>query len=65
MGTGVPLVADGGVRYSGDIAKALAAGAHAVMMGGMFSGTEEAPGEVFLFQAARSRATVAWVRWAR
>lgn len=49
-GTGVPLIADGGVRYSGDLAKALAAGAHAVMMGGMFSGTEEAPGEVFLYQ---------------
>ena len=49
-GTGIPLVADGGVRYSGDVAKALAAGASSVMMGGMFAGTEEAPGEVFLYQ---------------
>jgi IMP dehydrogenase len=49
-GTGIPLIADGGIRYSGDVAKALAAGAYAIMLGGMFAGTEEAPGEVELFQ---------------
>ena len=49
-GSGVPLVADGGVRYSGDICKAIAAGADAVMLGGLFAGTDEAPGEVELFQ---------------
>ena len=49
-GTGVTLIADGGIRYSGDVAKAIAAGASACMMGGMFAGTEESPGEVVLFQ---------------
>jgi len=49
-GTGVPLIADGGIRFSGDLAKAIVAGANAIMIGSMFAGTEESPGEVELFQ---------------
>ena len=49
-GTGIPVIGDGGLRYSGDIAKVIAAGAHSVMLGGLFAGTEESPGEVELFQ---------------
>jgi IMP dehydrogenase len=49
-GTGVPLIADGGIRYSGDMAKAIAAGGYCIMVGGMLAGTEEAPGDVILYQ---------------
>ena len=49
-GTDVPIIADGGVRYSGDITKAIAAGAHSIMIGSLFAGTEESPGETILFQ---------------
>jgi IMP dehydrogenase len=55
-GSGVPVISDGGVRFSGDVSKALAAGADAVMMGSMLAGTEESPGDVFLFQGRQYKA---------
>ncbi len=56
VNTGVPLVADGGIRFSGDVAKALVAGGHSIMLGSMFAGTEEAPGEVELYQGRTYKA---------
>jgi inosine-5'-monophosphate dehydrogenase (EC 1.1.1.205) len=57
---GIPIIADGGIRYSGDIVKALAVGASAVMLGGLLAGTEEAPGEVIYYQGRAYKATGAW-----
>lgn len=52
-GSGIPVIADGGIRYSGDIVKAIAAGAHAIMAGGLFAGVEESPGETILYQGRK------------
>ena len=68
-GTGVPLIADGGIRYSGDIVKALAAGGHSVMLGGMLAGVEESPGDTVIFNGRKYKTyrgsiklTVEWAR---
>lgn len=55
-GSGVPVIADGGIRYSGDIVKAIAAGAHSIMAGGLFAGVEESPGETILYQGRKFKA---------
>ena len=60
-GKKVNIIADGGIRFSGDISKAIAAGADSVMLGGLFAGTEEAPGELELFQGEASKLIVVWV----
>ncbi len=60
---GVPLIADGGIRYSGDITKAIAAGASAVMIGGLFAGLAESPDERFSIRVGRLRFTAEWVPW--
>ena len=62
---GVPIIADGGVKYSGDITKALAAGAHSIMIGGLFAGTDESPGETILYQGEAIKFTGEWVLWAQ
>ena len=62
-GTGVPVIADGGVRFSGDISKALVAGASTCMMGGMFAGTDEAPVRLCFFKGVHINLTEAWVAW--
>ena len=60
----MPVIADGGLRYSGDIAKVIAAGAHSVMIGGLFAGTDESPGEVEIYQGRSYKSYRGMVRWA-
>jgi IMP dehydrogenase len=63
--SGIPIIADGGIKYSGDITKALAAGASACMIGSLFAGTDEAPGEVVLYQGRSYKTYRGWEAWAR
>jgi len=57
----VPIIADGGIKFSGDITKAIGAGAHSVMIGNLFAGTDESPGEIVLYQGEATRSTEVWV----
>ena len=59
-GSGVPVIADGGIRYTGDIVKAISAGADSVMLGSLLAGTEESPGETIIFEGRKTKLTVVW-----
>ena len=59
-GTGIPLIADGGLRYSGDVVKALAAGGYCVMIGSLVAGTEESPGDTIIFNGRKFKSIVVW-----
>lgn len=62
-GTGIPLIADGGLRYSGDVVKALAAGGYSVMIGSLVAGTEESPGDTIISTVVSSSPIGVWGRW--
>ena len=64
-GTGIPLIADGGLRYSGDVVKALAAGGYCVMIGSLVAGTEESPGDTIISMDVNLNPIVVWDRWKR
>jgi len=60
-GSGIPVIADGGIRYTGDIVKAIAAGAYSIMAGSLFAGVEESPGETIIYEGRKFKSYVEWV----